>query len=607
MLSLKKNIRITWFFILFFLSISLIGTDCSAELDIIPLDQIKPGMKGIGRSVFQGYTIEEFPVEIVSIIPHIGPGQNMILGRLSGPLLDKSGVMQGISGSPVFIEGKLIGAVSSAWSFSREPLAGITPIEEMLSIMDRENETPSLNNQGQSKTGIIIDDFIGQSFYPPPAPFVKAINFPEYTASGFVPLRLPVLVSGISPQLLSQVNETIQPTAFQMVVGGQQGLLELPAPELEPGSSVGVDFVRGDMSMASVGTLTCIDGNRVLAFGHPMFQLGQTRFPMMHAYVHAIMSSDFISFKIASTTHELGSLVQDRISGVMGYIDDEVSMLPYSISLRYKNSDEKKDLNFEIVENTIFSPFAAYLVLLNTLNNLEKSSGDVTFTIKSELRLSGQKPLILENMYSSFNGFFDAGGEILSLFSILRNPFREIRPESLQTVLEIDERINISLIKECHVRSREIHPGDEVKLLIRLQPYQKSGLKTEKVSIQIPENLEPGNYKLTVADASWYSRTTMRRTPQYFSLFTLEQLYRLLNDNVQQNKIYITLSHFKPGLTFRGENYNNVPSSLLKVVNPSPQAGDGSIFRESIIAEHHIELDSVVQGFKFVTFKVVND
>ena len=316
-----------------------------AGIPIMTVDELKPGMKGTGRSVFFGTEIKEFDVEVVDIMRHVWPRGDMILCRLSGQGLEESGLVAGMSGSPVYIDGKLVGAVSYAWSFAKEPLAGVTPAAQMLEIW---NEPDRSESPGGSRSGRTAR---------------------SGGLAGLSALPLPVALSGFTPALAELVGPALK--GFDLLPVGAAGVLGATADTsaLVPGAAVGVALVSGDVQLSGIGTLTCREGNRILAFGHPMSRAGNVRMPMVGGVIHSVVPSVASSFKLFSPTAPLGTINQDRLAGVGGYIGPVPAMLP--VTAVVSSPSGLDTYRFRIVEQEQLAPTLAAVGLTDVVYQTE--------------------------------------------------------------------------------------------------------------------------------------------------------------------------------------------------------------------------------------------
>ncbi|PYQ18731.1 MAG: hypothetical protein DMF81_24025, partial [Acidobacteria bacterium] len=361
---------------------------------ILPLDQVKPGMLGVGRTVFEGTRIEEFKVQVIGVLENIGPKQSLILARLDGGPLEKAGVIAGMSGSPVFIDGKLVGAVSYGFPFSKETICGITPIGEM--IEDTSTDAPraasarfrtaSLGPGPHALAAPLDRASLMAAIQRPLAsvPLVGAAGQlpPALAAESLRPLSLPLV-------FFEWARGVFAGLGFTPVMGaGSVGKPPVPLPDLQPGGAVGVSLVEGDMDLSVTGTITHIDGERVYAFGHPFYNLGPTQFPMRKAYVYSVFPSLYQSWKISSPADPVGTIEQDRGTAIAGRLGKTPRMIPVSVRISTSRGQDRR-YSFRMVDDELFSPVLAYVSLASVLQANERAFGTSTIQVDAKLTLAG--------------------------------------------------------------------------------------------------------------------------------------------------------------------------------------------------------------------------
>src|SRR6266436_3031725 len=387
-----------------FLSVAVLGLSAlRADTPQMPISEIRPGMVGIGRTVFAGTQVEEFRAHILGVIENvIGTQRNLILARLEGGPLAHTGVIAGMSGSPVYIDGRLIGAVSYALgAFSKEPIAGITPIAEMTDSatlaggvrppgakiqidlpLTRENLTAAL------RKGLNWNRPFAES---PRDAELQGVNAVGGLAGGEIgallrPIATPLVMSGFEPQVGELFGSAFSSQGFVPTGGSAAGLRpgEMPFEgPLKPGDAIGVMLVNGDLQMGGTGTVTHIEDDRVYAFGHPLYNLGPTEFPMTRAYVYTVLPSLFSSMKLSSTGDVIGTFTQDRATAIAGRVGPGPRMIPVTINLTQARASTRT-FHFDIVNDQMFTPLMTYAALLNTMSSYERQYGAATFSVHGQ-------------------------------------------------------------------------------------------------------------------------------------------------------------------------------------------------------------------------------
>src|SRR5207247_5786515 len=388
--------------------------------EILPLDQVKPGMVGVGRTVFEGTKIEDFKVEIIGVLENVAPKQSIILARLEGGPLEKTGVIAGMSGSPVFIDGKLVGAVAYGFPFSKETIGGITPIGEMIEATrtdaPRAASTRFPTAFGAAGPALPLDReaLIAALRRPLQAISVDAgslrggAGLP--TGASLAPLSLPLVFSGFDPATFEWARGVFSSLGFNPVMGTGHGPAPPgPLPDLAPGAPVGVSLIEGDMDLSVTGTITHIDGDRVYAFGHPFYNLGPTQFPMKKAYVYSVFPSLYQSWKISSAADAVGTIEQDRITAVAGMIGKAPRMIPVEVKIKTSRGQERS-FAFRMVEDELFSPVLAYVALASVLQSNERAFGTSTIRVKATLSLTGRRVVCVEDLFTQEQPALTADG-----------------------------------------------------------------------------------------------------------------------------------------------------------------------------------------------------
>src|SRR5499427_8662816 len=387
------------------LSVAVLGLPpLQADTPQMPISEIRPGMVGIGRTVFSGTQVEEFRAHVLGVIENvIGTQRNLILARLEGGPLATTGVIAGMSGSPVYIDGKLIGAVSYALgSFPKEPIAGITPIAEMT---DATAAVSARSPGARVKVEFpLTRDGLLQSFRkalnwnrpfadrPDDAQFVGTTGLGgvggREIATMLRPIATPLVMSGFEPDVASTLGAAFQDLGFVPMAGAagtHPGEMPFEGP-LKPGDAIGVTFVNGDLELGATGTVTHIDGDRVYAFGHPMYNLGPTEFPMTRAYVYTVLPSLFSSMKLSATGEVIGTVLQDRAAAIAGRLGPPPRMIPVKLTLQ-SSRRSAETFNFTVVNDTLFGPLMTYASILNTLGSYERQFGSATFTVRGTAKV----------------------------------------------------------------------------------------------------------------------------------------------------------------------------------------------------------------------------
>jgi len=445
---------------------------------IMTVDQVKAGMKGIGKSVFEEKKIEEFDVEILGILHNFKPKKNLILAKLKGKTLDEAGLAEGMSGSPVYIDGKLIGAIAYGFPFAKEAIAGITPIAEMLPISEeRETAKPSFSPRISFKKTLTLEDIyeINKEFFSSKASFFSG----EQTMH---PLSVPLIFSGFSSRIFEKAKPFFSKLGFTPIQTGalNQKLETLAEPDfaLQEGEPVGIQFVSGDISLASIGTATRVDGKKILAFGHPMFNLGSVGYAMTKAEVITVVPSLSSSFKIANTGILIGRFSQDRDTGVFGEIGKMPRFVPLNLNVIGDNKD-KKEFKLRIVNDKILTPFFLNLTVSSVLSGEERSYGDLSLALEGNIYLESGESIHLEDLFSgNFNTSVDNISGLVSavIYFLINNQFKDLAIHRIDLGIRSSEEVKISYLERVWLDKYEASPGEIIRVKIYSRTFRGESL-----------------------------------------------------------------------------------------------------------------------------------
>lgn len=463
---------------------------------LLKLADVRPGMKGYALTVFQGTKPEKFNIRVVSILRKFLPKQDVILIRAEDPRVEHSGIVAGMSGSPVYIDGKLMGAVAYAWNFSKDPLGGVTPIESMLAERARPRRGGPDDMASADDGGADTNQRRG----------LPALAGTSPAATGeprLVRAAVPLSVSGFTARSVAEMTDELRPVGLvPMQAGGGRSLsAKLEPGHVEPGSAIGVELVRGDMSMVGTGTVTYIDGSTVLAFGHPMFGIGESYLPLVDAEIHSFMPSLAQSFKMSSPLHEIGMLVQDRQSCIMGTLAERTTMMP--VNVRITGPEGKtRTFNAEVARSRRLTPMLASMVVGNAVTDAEPDVTDVVATVKTKLYLQGRAPLELTDQFFSAEGLSGRGlggtRGLRALGELMFNPFQPIAIDRLEVDVRIDQKRDVAEIIGIALPSERLRAGETVPVRVTLRPYAGDEY-IETFNVKIPRAVAGQAVRIDVA------------------------------------------------------------------------------------------------------------
>ena len=554
---------------------------------ILSLADVKPGMVGEALTVFQGTKPEPFKIRVVSVLRNFLPKQDVILVRAEDPRVEHSGIVAGMSGSPVYIDGKLVGAIAYAWSFAKEPLGGVTPIETMLSERARPRRSgkevlaegwpaPDVSGKGGSHyvnagAGVPHASLAPQS--DGPAALARGLGLPPTTptlATGeprLLRASVPLSVAGFTARTVAELGDALAPTGLvPLQAGGGRKPGPPAAGHVAPGSAIGVELVRGDMSTVATGTVTYVDGRSVLAFGHPLFGIGEVYLPLVDAQIHAFLPSLAQSFKMSSPLNEVGTLVQDRQSCIIGDLDARSTMLPIDVRVSGPGVEPRR-FHAEVARNRRLTPMLTSLVVGNAIADAEPDVTDMIVTVTSKVGVKGYKPLELRDQIFSPEGVssraLGMSRGLRAMGELLFNPFEPVVLDRIDVDVRVEYRRDVADIIAVSLPGQEVHAGDTVPLRVTLRPYAGPEY-VETVPVIIPRTVAGEVIKIEVASGA----QVRPDLPQAESL-------GVYIDNMRKyyggSTIVTTLQTADAGASLRGRLIQGLPASAMDTLRPSNQ------------------------------------
>lgn len=577
----------------------ILGTAAAsrAAVTIMPLAEIRAGMRGIGKTVFSGDHIEDFQAEILGILENTGPKESLILARLSGGPLEHTGVMQGMSGSPVYINGKLIGAVAMAFPFAKDPIAGIRPIEEMFRAGAMSAKPPARLLAGKDLT-----------------PIVPATRPAAFGSTAIAEVATPLSLSGFTPAAVDQFAPGLRALGLEprqgISVGGAPDMRMGDPSKLQPGSMISVELMTGDMSVGADGTLTCIDGDKIYAFGHRFLAVGPTELPFTRSEVLTLLANVNTSFKISSAKELMGVITQDRNTAVAGTLGRRAAMLPLDISVRQESGSATPvgDYHMSLVNDRFLSPYLMQMAVFSAIDATERATGATSVAIRTSIEFENRKEAIqLRNIYAGegSSAMIAAMNTAIPLSYLMQGGFDSLRIKSLSVKMETADTKKELNIGQVYISKKEAKPGDTVELMTVLAG--QNGVEiNNSVKYTIPRGTAPGTLYFTVADGGQTSLAELRQivneTPH-----SPEQLIANVNKLHSSDKAYVRVWRAEPAYQVQGEELTDPPPSLALVLGATQSGATQSVpqNRNSKIAEIVIDAGNMmVTGTKTVQLEV---
>lgn len=586
---MNQSIRFLLLFVLFipFLQAEIVDND------IMPLSEIRPGMKGIGKTIFKGSEIEQFDFEVLGITPNtLGPGKALIWVELKSPILAETGIMEGMSGSPLFIDGKNIGAVAYGFPFSKKPIAGITPIQDILATSDYNTPTVSVEI---SNIKLDFDE--------------KNVRFITDKLTKLLSQRLRGISANTAQplELIRTGNHSLEALAGLSSLNGPGQIRPAISPEssrtdrfiLREADAVSIPLISGDLEYTVSGTVTYVKGSDVYLFGHPFYNLGSVNFPLHKAEVIAPFPSYNSSFKLHSTRQMVGTVKQDRTSAVHGVLGEKPVLIPMKIFLKNRN----KSINLEIINHPLLNPTLTGLALLNTFSSEYQDFGYQSLRVNGHIFIENEKNIEISDFYSGFDSYSQFSNLMIAIqFFLLNNKEKPAKIQKIDFEVEGFEAIRSSTIQDVLISKREFAPGELINLKVTMQ-NERGPLASEEIGIEAPRLPDGSTFFLLIGGKDEMVSFDSKNVKSDFFPISLKAITRAINNLRKNNRIYVKIASPQKGLYVSGYEYSQVPPSLSTVFthNSSEYEAPNDV-KLSTLSEYQVDIPNVVSGWK--TFKL---
>jgi SpoIVB peptidase S55 len=559
-----------------------------------PLAEVKRGMRGVAYTVFEGVNPEPMEVEILGLLKDaLGPGQDMILARLHGVRPEYTGVVAGMSGSPVYIDGRLVGALSyRIGQFSKEPIAGITPIEYMLQVRDGDGGSGATKESGREQKQ--------------DAGNLRSAQ--EDKESPMQAMETPLMFGGFSQETVERFGDRFRAMGLTPVagLGGADAKAVQPEP-LVPGSAVSAVLVRGDLSMAGTCTVTYVDPTRLLACGHPITQFGPVDMPMTKAYVLASLASPLNAFKIINTTETVGAFTEDRASAIMGQFGVAARMIPVVVEVvpPANQTTSVKTFHFEVLDNRGLTPSTMLVSVYQTLQGNNTSAAEMSYRLSGEIGVKGLPAVKVDGLMTQ-NEFFPA---TINAALLMNDRFGKVYGNALEQPVVTGLRLKVEAIAErrtamlesARLSRMEARAGDTVEVEVTLHPYQAEERQV-RVEVKLPVELSPGPMRVLVSDGATVDRLTTR--PGGDHAVGLAATVAELNRMHANDRVYVTLLNHEAEAVLDGEALPGVPLSMANVLESLKAAQKMQLPGESVVEVGSAETGYAVSGSQVLSLLV---
>jgi hypothetical protein len=575
-----------WRLLLFVVVCSVGAGNARAQSeDILPLDQVQAGMQGYAYTIFAGDQVEKFDLEVIGVMPNfLGPRQSIILVQLKGPKVEHTGVVAGMSGSPVYLQGKLAGALSLKLGvFTKEAIAGVTPIEDVL----RPTRPGALGTSAQQSTETLSL----------PAAETSRTGLPS--GSALEPIETPLVFSGFQPATLQQFAPQIQNYGFVAAQGGTAAPRKEDA-HLVPGDMAGMVLVQGDASINSACTVTAVQADRVFLCGHPFLSLGDVALPMARSRVVTTLSSELSSTKIVNMGGSIGTITGDHVTAVTGKLGPPPAMIPLDLTISSGNLEKK--LHFEIVNHPRLTPLLMAITTFNGLTQNAVYGEGTTLRFSGEIQLQGHPPVLIENTYAPGDTLGQDGMPIaLSVQSIFTrlftNTYEALPIERIALRVASAPGRQSFAIDSAWLEKSEAAPGETVRVRVLLHPYRGASQVVE-TAVRVPDQISHGtSLRVLVTDGDLLSRASRGFAfPGSEGPPGLDQLIALLNRERRNDRLYAGLFVPSPTIFWDEKELPNAPLSEVNVLDGRPTPGSVQVLRESLASEAWVALSGPVTG-----------
>ena len=579
----------------------------SANPQTIPVSQIHTGMHGIAYTVFEGVKPESMDVEVLGVLHNVnGPKGDVILVRLHGQKVEYTGVVAGMSGSPVYIDGKLAGALAfRIGEFSKEPIAGVTPIADMLEInaLDRSpaEETAATKPAMNAVAGKTASPGEGSTL-PGSLQNSGADGFANYLK----PIETPLVFNGFSQEAIQMFAGQLGSAGIVPVMGaGSMSEDKQPDPVV-PGSAISAVLVRGDMNIEATCTVTYVDPQRLLACGHPLLQFGSVDLPMNKAQVLATLPSPLNAFKIVNTTEPVGTFVQDRHTGIMGLFDRQPEMIP--VTLNIHSSMGEKQFHYEVLNNPKLTPVALMVTVFNALHGVNEFGEEITYRLKGSIGVKGFPDVNMSNMFAPADGSQPAAMQAASSLGerfgrIYDNPYNAAAVDGVKLDFDLVRERRWAHLESARTDVTEARPGDEVMLETVLAPYRGERI-VQQLPVKIPTSASKGTLRILVCDGDTLDHLS-RTSAAFGRKLDLASTISLLNKEHSNNRVYVSLLEADPEVRVADKVMPTLPISIMNVMDGMRSNQEMIVSGESNVDETAtVPLDYVVSGAQLLTVTI---
>lgn len=578
----------------------------TADPAIMPPSEVRAGMKGYGRTVFHGTRVESFPITVLGVVHHFLAEEDLILFKVDGGYLKQKGlgIVAGMSGSPVYVNGRMIGAVAYGWSYAKEPIGGITPITAMLKELPggepaQAGQVPSAGpHRLETPVRVAGRDYHYVALDPggPVSPDTMTLR----PAGSILEMR------GWSPHAIQALSPLFHSASLVPVSSVMVGSADIPKgtpmSPLEPGSSIGVQMVSGDLDMSATGTLTYISGHRFVGFGHPMAQMGQVHLPLTEAYVFNIYPSAQSPFKIASQLGVVGELTNDYYYAIGGTLGVHPDTLPVTITVDDEQRHQHKVLHLRIFQHPLFTPALLAAAASQAISSTSTLLGDTTARISYDIRTADEpEALKFYDTETSVSIDSSVSGDVSRVFQKLAvNEFKPTHLENVALHVQILPGKRSAVIQQIFLDQDSYKPGQTITVGVQLKPFNEAPV-VRTFKVPVPIDAEKGSVKLAVSSGAELSAVRKRLSISEPRATSLGEVYQQVVDEDKNGDLVVSCVFPSNGAVVGGEKYSFLPQSMREVI---PQLNSSAIIAEKDLYTARQSVPWVVSGSQTVAFDV---
>ena len=612
---MRMTIRANKVVCFFLLGLVIRAGGQSWEQNILPLAKIEPGMRGVGKTVFSGEQVEEFGVQVLDIIKNFYPQTDIVLVSLTGDRAEHTGVVSGMSGSPVYIDGKLIGALALRFGeFAKEPIAGVMPIDYMLQVAEKERDRLAEGKPIYSAN----PDYLPAALCGIDGSFWPKLVESWSSRLGHLQNRIecPLMLSGFSEPIITEVTPWMRTCGFQVVAGGGSGAAVFaPTSRLEPGAAVSQVFISGDVGIAATGTVTAVDQNQVLAFGHHILNLGPTNLPMARSRILTTLSSYMGSSKMSTNLDILGSMRQDRMAGVYGELGLAPTLVPVTIQTQSPLEGQRR-FNLQMANDPAVNnlmPLFLRIALFQCLVTSRLAAAPSSVLLEGNFGMDDGSRIAFEDFFSYEQrlGYLGAGSEmadvsdlVASLLGVLWvNDFQSPGVRDITISAKILPGERYARIRRVVQECREVYPGDSIKVVIELARQDGKPISIRK-SLYLPKTINSQSITLLIGGGSAMNTYDLQTNPEKYRPKSFADLLRILKNRRRNDRLYLQWRTPADGVIVSGVELAALPPSVLAIMNHRNVSEDRPL-RDHIIKEETLLQEIEIAGFKRVVFRIV--